>query len=399
MTIADCDRDVPLAGAARDVPLADLDRDLVPLFEWFHRHPELGFEEVETTECIKEVLGGLPGVELLDLGIPTGALARVVGDPNGPVVGFRADIDALPVCEDSGVSYSSENPGRMHACGHDYHLTNLLGAAKLLGETRDGLPGTAVLLFQPSEEQNMGASRVMGTGALQGLGIRQMFGLHTLVGEPAGAVVLKKGPLQASVDRFLITVHGRGCHAARPELGLDPIVAASQLICDLQQVASRLTSPFDPVVVSVCRFEAGNTWNVIPSTVELEGTVRTFDGGVRDKVCEQMAARCRALEVLGYKVDLAWSDSTAAVVNPPELIDLVADVAIAQDMPVVKGSATTGGEDFSEYAKLCPSCFFKVGVGNGAPAHSPQFRVDSSALPQTARLTAELVREALRRLA
>lgn len=380
-------------------PLADLDRDLVPLFEWFHRHPELGFEETRTTARIKEVLAGLPGVELLELGLPTGALARVVGDPCGPVVAFRADIDALPIQEDSGVPYASETPGRMHACGHDYHVANLLGAAKLLGAARESLPGTAVLLFQPSEEKDSGAMRVMGAGTLQGLGIRQMFGLHVQVGEPVGAVALKEGPLQASVDRFAVTVHGRGCHAAMPHLGLDPVVAAAQLVIGLQQVASRLTSPFDPVVVSVCRLAAGSTWNVIPDSAQLEGTVRAFDPRVRTAAREQILARCRALEPLGYSVDVEWSDGTDAVVNPADLVGLVSDVARGLGFSVVQGSATMGGEDFSEYARYWPSCFFKVGVGDGAPGHSPRFRVDPRALPRTARLTAGVLREAIARLA
>ena len=384
-----------------DVPtqLVDLERDLVPVFAWFHRHPELGFEEVQTTALIKELLAGLPGVELLDLGLPTGALAQVVGDPEGPVVAFRADIDALPVNEDSGVDYASQTPGCMHACGHDFHLTNLLGTAKLLGEVRAELPGTAILLFQPSEEQCMGAARVMEAGTLQGLGIRQMFGLHVQAGEPAGTILLKKGPLQAAVDRFAIVVRGRGCHGAMPHLGLDPVVAASQLVVELQQIASRLTSPFEPVAVSVCRLVAGNTWNVIPEAAELEGTVRCQSVAVRANALEQVAARCRALEVLGYEVDLTWSEGTDPVVNPGDLIDLVADVARAQGLTVAPGTATMGGEDFSEYAKLCPSCFFKVGVGYDAPGHSPQFRVDPSVLPQTARLTCGVVLEALRRLA
>ena len=378
---------------------ASVDQNLFALFEWFHRHPELGFEEIQTTARIKEELAGMPGVELLELGLPTGALARVAGDPLGPVVAFRSDIDALPITEDSGVAYASEHPGCMHACGHDYHITSLLGAARLLSASRESLPGTAVLLFQPSEEQGMGAARVMATGALQRLGIRQMFGLHTQVGAPAGTVLLKKGPLQASVDRFVITVHGRGCHAAHPDRGLDPIVAAAQLVVELQQIASRFTSPLDPVVVSVCRMEAGATWNVIPSQAQLEGTVRTFGEAVRASVNKQIGIRCRMLQELGYTVDLAWSDGTDAVVNPNDLIDLVHDVARELGLPVVAGSTTMGGEDFSEYARLCPSCFFKVGVGDGACGHSPQFRVDPSGLPQTARLTAELLREAMGRLA
>ncbi|MBR2835096.1 MAG: amidohydrolase [Coriobacteriales bacterium] len=382
----------------------DPEQDLIEVFKWFHMHPEVGFSEVKTTAKIKELLSLMPGVEMLDLGLETGALARVVGDPSGPVVAFRSDIDALPITEDSGVEYTSLHPGCMHACGHDFHLTNLLGAARILGEiasqndASSRIPGTVVFVFQPSEEINNGAGKIVATGKLQELGVQQMFGLHVDGSVDSGLVAVKPGPLQAAVNYFTITVRGRGGHAAYPHRTLDPIPAAARMVISLQEIASRAVKPFEPVVVTVGRFTAGTTHNVIPDTAELEGTVRTFNEEVRALVYEKMLQKCKALEAEGYTVDLYWRADCDAVINNPELIDMIRKVAQGLNLKVIDGEAVMGGEDFSEYSKICPTAFFKVGVASPAGGHTPRFRVNAESLPQTAKLTSAILTEALRRL-
>lgn len=369
-------------------------------FHWFHENPETALEEVRTTTRIKEILAGIDGVEALDLGLPTGALARVVGDPSGPVVGLRADIDALPIDERSGVAYASRTAGRMHACGHDFHLTALLGAASLLSAQRDELPGTVVLLFQPAEETSVGARKVVETGKLQELGVQQLFGEHVAPELPGGQISVDDGAISASVDRFVIEVRGKGCHAAHPELGRDPIPAAARLVESLQDVTSRVVSPFSPVVLSITRFTSGTTWNVVPETAELEGTLRTFDPEVRETAEAEIRARVAALEAAGYATSVDWYHGCSSVVNDPELTGLVRDVVRAQEgLALVTQGPSTGGEDFSEYQSIARTVFVHTGVGLSTPLHTPTFRADTAQLTPASRLLAGIACAALGRLA
>lgn len=390
----------PAAGNRKAEARGASAKDLVRLFRWFHENPELALEEVGTTERIRETLGGIDGVEPLDLGLPTGALARVVGDPAGPVVGLRADIDALPLREQSGLAYASHHEGRMHACGHDFHLTALLGAARLLAATRRELPGTVVLLFQPAEETSVGAREVVGTGRLQELGVQELFGEHVSAELPGGSISVDDGAISASVDRFLIRVRGRGCHAAHPELGRDPIPVTARLVGSLQDIPSRVVSPFAPVVLGVTRFTSGTTWNIVPETAELEGTVRTFDPAVRSAVEGEVRARAQALEAEGYVTSVDWYRGCSSVVNDPGLTELVRDVVRSQDgLTLVEEGPSTGGEDFSEYQGIARTVFLHTGVGESTPLHTPTFRADPAQLAPAARLLASIARAALEDLA
>ena len=369
--------------------------ELASLFERLHRIPELSLREVETTKAIKEVLGATEGVELLDLNLPTGALARVRGEVSGPAVALRADIDALPIHEESGLAYASAN-GLVHACGHDFHTTALLGAASALAERRNEFAGTVYLLFQPAEEDGHGARMVVSAGALQPLGIRRLFGLHVDPRLPAGVVALPNGALSASVDHITITVAGRGTHAARPQVGRDPIVAASRLVGDLQEVVSRTVDPFEPAVVSITRIAGGASWNIIPGSVELEGTVRTMSPVVREAIRSEIQARVDAIGAEGYTASLGWEECCDPVINDSELAEAARAIACDAGLELGDFETSMGGEDFSDLYAIAPGVFAHVGVGCAYPLHNPHFVADPSALETAVRLHVAWATETLR---
>ena len=362
------------------------DSELIRLYQELHRTPELSLEEFGTTARITEELASIDGVELLDLGTGTGALARITGGRPGATVALRADIDALPIEEQTGLPYSSERPGTMHACGHDFHTAALLGAARQIARGREGLAGSVVLLFQPAEEASRGGLSVVRAGALQPLGISRFFGLHVDPTLPAGTVAIPDGPLTAAVDRFEIAVRGRGCHAAHPEAGLDPIVAAARLVGSLQEVVSRAVSPLEPALLSVTHIEGGSTWNVIPDEVRLEGTARTFSPEARDVVEREVRARVGALGALGYETEVNWLRSAPSVVNDHALAEPLRQAARADGLELREIPPSTGGEDFSELYAVAPGVFAHVGVGGDYPLHSPHFSPDVSALDAAVRL-------------
>lgn len=364
-------------------------------FEWFHRHPELALEEVETTRRIVEHLERLDGVELLELGLPTGALAKISGDPAGPVVAVRADIDALPIAEESGLNYTSEHPGCMHACGHDFHTTALLGAAELLSNRRDQLPGSVIVLFQPAEEASHGGARVVQTGFIPREGIRQIFGLHTDPELPVGTIAIAPGPFSAAVDRFLYRITGSGGLGSAPQDTRDPIPAAARLVGSLQEIVSRRLSPHQPAVVSVTRITAGTSWNIIPDTAELEGTVRSFDPAVRQRIVQELELRARALEAEGWQVDVQWLPGCPATNNDAALAALVECTARERGFRVVPQHPEMGGEDFSCYQEQIPGAFFQVGTGGDYPLHNARFTVDPAALAPAAELMCAVVCRAL----
>lgn len=315
--------------------IQDFSIELQKEFEWFHRHPELALEEQETTKHIKSILGNLEGVEPLDLGLPTGALARITGDPRGPVIALRADIDALPILEESGLPYASETAGRMHACGHDFHTAALLGAGELLARRRDALPGTVVLLFQPAEETAGGAVRVLETGILSRLGVREILALHVRPRLSVGTIAVAPGPFSAFVDRFLYKIIGSGGHASAPETTRDPIPAAARLVGALQEIVSRQISPLEAAVISVTRFTSGSTWNVIPNSAELEGTVRSFDPAVRQRILDAMTHQTQALTAEGYRVDFQWLPGCPATNNDDVLAEVIRRTAERDGFQVI----------------------------------------------------------------
>jgi len=375
---------------------ASLQTKLVAMRRELHQNPELSNEEYETTARIRAWLTEA-GIRMLDWSLPTGVMAEVKGKHDGPIILLRADIDALPVQEETGLPFSSTVPGKMHACGHDFHTSSMIGAAKLLQERAEELRGTVRILFQPAEELAIGARAVIEAGALEG--VSAVFGMHNKPDLPVGTVGIKTGPLMASVDRFEIEVQGKGGHAGMPEAASDPIVVSSAIVAALQTLVSRNVSPKHAAVVSVCRLEAGKTWNVIPDTGYLEGTVRTFQPEARAQIPAQMRRIVESVaEGYGAKATLKWISMLPAVNNEQNTVDIMRTAAAAQGLEIVEAEPTMGGEDFALYQELVPGCFIWMGTSGTEQWHHPQFTLQEEALAISAALFAETAVEALEQL-
>ncbi len=371
-----------------------LSERLVAVRRELHRHPELSWEEFETTERLRRWLTEA-GIEVLPLPLKTGLVAEVRGAGSGPTIAIRADIDALPVQEETGLPFASEVPGKMHACGHDFHMATVLGAALLLKEMEPELPGTVRFLFQPAEELGQGAQVLIEAGALQG--VSAVFGLHNKPDVAAGHVGIKSGPLMAATDMITIRVQGKGGHAAIPDATVDPIVAGSAIVMALQTAVSRRTSPLDPVVVSIASFQAGQAHNVIPPEAVLTGTVRTFTPEVRREVHGLIERIARDVAAgYGASASVEVADGPPAVTNDPAMAEVVRRAAEAVGMPVVEAQPTMGAEDFAEYQQVVPGCFIWLGTGCDHNWHHPKFMVDESVIHRGAALFAQTALEALK---
>lgn len=368
-------------------------------FYWLHRHPELSLEESATTRYIRDALCAIEGVELLEYDLPTGVLARIVGDLRGAVIGVRADIDALPICEETGLDYASEHPGAMHACGHDFHTAMLLTLARMLAAERERLPGTLILIFQPAEENAKGARRMIDTGFLEREGVREVFALHVSARHPTGTLSIGPGPFNAAVDRFRYKITGAGGHASAPHEGLDPIPAAAHLVGRVNDIVSRRIDATRPAVVSVSQFHAGSAWNIMPESAELEGTARSFHPEVRMRIVECLAREAEALRAEGYRVDFDWLPGCPATNNDPALAERVANIARGRGFTVVPQPRRMGGEDFACFQERLPGAMFDLGVSSPHPLHHPGFVADPAALLPAAELMAEIVRRSLETLA
>jgi len=371
----------------------EINPQLVTVRRELHHHPELSMEEYETTRRIRAWLEEA-GLKLLDLSLPTGVIAEVEGSAPGPTVALRADIDALPVTEETGLPFASLEPGKMHACGHDFHTASMIGAAILLHRNRESLRGRVRIIFQPAEETAVGARAIIEAGALDG--VDAILGMHNKPELPVGTVGIREGALMASVDRFEIRVTGKGGHGAIPDAATDPIVAASSIVTALQTVVSRNLSPLDNAVVSVCRFQAGATWNVIPDYAELEGTVRTFQAEARKKIPERIRQLAENIAAgYGATAELRWTAGLPAVNNEASMAKLMKKAAEELGLEVVEAKPTTAGEDFSLYQERVPGCFIWMGTGGTEEWHHPRFTLNEDALPISAALFAHAARLAL----
>lgn len=368
--------------------------ELAGLRRELHRHPELSMEERRTTRTIKAWLARA-GVPLLEVpGLTTGAVAQIDGGAPGPTVALRADIDALPVEERTGAPFSSEVPGVMHACGHDFHTAVMAGAAKLLQESRGELCGRVRILFQPGEESANGGKWMAGLGVLEG--VSAVFGCHNRPDLPVGTVGVREGALMAGVFRFAVELTGRGGHAAMPETCADPIVAGAQLVGALQTVVSRAVSPFENAAVSVTQFHAGNTWNVIPGQARLEGTVRALQPETGPRVRERMRRIAEGVAAAnGVSARFSWEECLPPVLNAPAFTPIVRRAAELEGLEAVEARPNLGGEDFAFFQSLVPGYFVWLGGGGSAEWHRPDFTVDERALEPGARYFARLARLAL----
>ena len=371
-----------------------LEQKLTGFFEELHMHPELSYEEYETTERIKRELAAA-GIEILQIPLKTGVTAIVRGAKPGKPYGLRCDIDALPIEEETDLPYKSKTPGKMHACGHDFHTAAVFGAALLLQERKEELQGTVKILFQPAEESSHGAETVLETGVLSD--VTAIFGLHTAAYLPVGTLGIRAGSVMAAVDRFELNITGTGCHGGHPDEGVDTILVAASVIQAFQSIVGRNLNPFHTGVVSVTRINGGNTWNVIPDKVELEGTVRSMEKDDRifiERRMREIAEHTAA--AYGANAELLWYPGPPATVNEKAWSAFAQKVAEESGFEVVPQRNSTGGEDFAFYLEKIPGCFINVGTGVGYPNHHPKFYADEAALTPAAEYLEKLLVEALR---
>ncbi len=368
----------------------------------FHRHPELGFKEFRTAEIVARELTAL-GLEITTGVAETGVVALLEGERPGPVALLRFDMDALPVVEQTGAEYASLNPGVMHACGHDGHTAIGLTVARLLHAHRSELPGSIKLVFQPAEEGLGGAPRMIEAGALQNPRPDYSLALHLWNEKALGWLGIASGPTMAAAEIFKVSLIGKGGHGAVPNLTVDPIIAAAQLVSSLQSIVARNVSPLQSAVVSVTTIHGGNAFNVIPSQVELTGTIRTFEPPIRQRVLERFRELVAGLaEAFNCQADLDLQSITPAVVNDLHVAARLQSVAanLFPESELDTHYSTMGSEDMSFFMQEIPGCFFFVGSSNpekglDAGHHHPRFDFDERALPRAAALMASAAIELL----
>ena len=352
-----------------------------------HQNPELSFEEDNTSQFVYDTLSTFGGLEL-SRPTRTSVMARLKGHQPGAVLAIRADMDALPITEENTFEFVSSVPGKMHACGHDGHTAMLLGTAKILSQMPEKIHGEVRFIFQHAEELNPGgAQQMVDAGVMEG--VDEVIGIHLISLIPVGKVVVKSGPFMAAPDTFHITIKGKGGHAASPHECVDPLLIGAQLVVNLQHIVSRNTDPLDPLVVSVTEFHAGTATNIIPDTVNLAGTVRSFNAELRKDVPEWMERIVKGItEAHGAEYDFRYENGYRPVINDESVTEKVrkALIELFGEETVVEGKPVMGAEDFSAYQSVVPGTFFNVGAGNvdkgiTYPHHHPKFTVDEDALP------------------
>tara|TARA_R110002020_G_scaffold67179_3_gene176300 strand:- start:2529 stop:3695 length:1167 start_codon:yes stop_codon:yes gene_type:complete len=360
-----------------------------------HQYPELMFDVHETAKFVEDKLRSF-GITDITTGIGrTGVVAVIEGrnTGSGRTIGLRADMDALPITEATGLDYASKNPGKMHACGHDGHTAILLGAAQYLVETRN-FDGRVVLIFQPAEEGGGGGREMCRDGLMERWGIDEVYGLHNMPGAEVGSFHIRAGAMLAATDEFDITITGQGGHAAAPHEAIDPNLAAAHVIVALQSIASRNVDPLKQVVVSVCVLRSdSDAFNIIPHRVTLKGTVRTLDAGVRD-LAEKRLGEIVSLtaQAHGCTADIAYLRGYPATVNHEDQTDYAADAAEAVTPGVERNTPPImAGEDFSYMLEERPGAYIQLGNGGGATVHHPEYNFNDEAIPAGCSWFAEVV--------
>jgi len=368
--------------------VADLQPDIQAWRRDIHQHPELLYDVHRTAAFVADRLREF-GCDEVTTGLGrTGVVGVIKGRKPAPgaadvkVIGLRADMDALPIEEQTNLAYASKTPGLMHACGHDGHTAMLLGAARYLAETRN-FAGNAVVIFQPAEEGGAGAAAMIKDGLMERFAIDQVYGMHNGPGIPVGSFAIRPGPIMAATDAIDFRIEGLGGHAARPHICIDPVLAGAQLITALQSVVARSVDPLESAVVSVCEFYAGNARNVIPQVVELKGTVRTLKPHIR-KLVEQRVREVAAGVALstGTRIDVTYERGYPVTVNHALQTDIATEVAkqIAGDANVHDTPPMMGAEDFSYMLEARPGAFIFCGNGDSAGLHHPAYNFNDDAI-------------------
>ncbi len=362
--------------------------EFIQIRHHIHANPELSYEEFETSKLVQQ--------KLSEFGIThqviatTGVVGLIKGkNPESRIIALRADMDALPITEENNVEYKSTKPGIMHACGHDVHTTCLLGAAKILNETKEDWEGTVKLIFQPGEEKNPGGATFMiKEGALENPVPERIYAMHVHPGLEIGKISFRSGIVMASADELYITIKGKGGHAASPHLSIDTILIASQLVVSLQQIVSRNNNPFNPTVLSITSFNGGYTTNVIPSEVKLMGTFRAMNEEWRFKAHELIKKHANELvTMLGAEVEIKIDVGYPCVLNNEQLHHSAWKLAeeLMGTENVEETEPRMGAEDFAYYSHKIPACFYRMGAGNKAKGitsgvHTPTFNIDEDAI-------------------
>ncbi len=377
--------------------ISELEQDLIHWRREFHRIPEIAMEERKTASAIAEKLRAW-GFDVHTGVGGTGVVGILQGGEPGKTLGIRADIDALPVTEETGLPFSSIHPGAMHACGHDGHITIGLGTAKLLSDIRNKLKGTVVFFFQPAEETLNGAQAMLSSAILQDMQLDAVVGLHIWPDVPLGKIAVRGGPVMAAVDRFTVRVIGKGGHGAIPQKSVDPIVVASEGVLALQRIVSREIDPLKPAVVTVGRIQGGTTFNVIPDKVELEGTVRTFDPEVRSFIARRMEEIMKGIaEGSRASCQLDYEYGIPAVHNDEKLSGWIQGIlkkSLGEDAVVTDLPPSMGGEDFALFQQKAPGVYMFLGTNSeknpSYPIHHAKYSIDERVLPIGVRVFCEI---------
>ena len=382
------------------MPIKNRFAELLPeITAWrqdIHAHPEILFETHRTAALVAEKLKEF-GCDEVVTGIGrTGVVGVIKGREtgSGKVVGLRADMDALPIHEETGLAYASKTDGAMHACGHDGHTAMLLGAAKYLSETRN-FDGTVVVIFQPAEEGGGGGREMCEDGMMERFGIQEVYGMHNWPGQPAGQFAIRSGAFFAATDLFEIKLIGKGTHAARPQAGIDPTVMASHVVLALQTIASRNADPIDKLVVSVTSFEtSSNAFNVIPQSVTIKGTVRTMSNEMRALAEERIKAICALqCESFGGEADINYMRGYPVMVNHEAETEFAADVARSVSGQCDDAPLVMGAEDFAYMLEERPGAYILVGNGDTANVHHPKYNFSDEIIPAGCSWWAEMAEQ------
>ena len=382
------------------MPVKNRFAELLPeIAEWrrdLHENPEILFDTHRTSAIVAEKLKAF-GCDDIVTGIGrTGVVGVIKGKSNGSgkVIGLRADMDALPIQEQTGLEYASKTDGAMHACGHDGHTAMLLGAAKYLSETRN-FDGTVVVIFQPAEEGGGGGKEMCDDGMMDRFGIQEVYGMHNWPGKPVGSFAIRPGAFFAAADQFDIVVEGKGGHAAKPQETIDSTVVAAQLVTALQTIASRNADPVEQVVVSVTSIESSSTaYNVIPQRVNLKGTVRTLNKDIRDLAEKRIGEIAQGVAAtFGATIDVSYTRGYPVMVNSDVQTEFAASVAASVSGECADAPLVMGGEDFAFMLQERPGAYILVGNGDTAAVHHPEYNFNDEAIPAGCSWWAEIVEQ------